>query len=98
MDSVNSVTPFPTITSSPDVRSVVSSKEGPGMRQERRMFSDERITQRKPLLLLCGSGYFLHIALQLIVGVSCVIPSHSQKLQLMFPWHFPAVFDRELVV
>lgn len=42
--------------------------------------------------------FICNINYDMIVGVSCVIPSHNQQLQLMFLWHVPAIFNRRLVV
>lgn len=49
-------------------------------------------------LLLCGLGYLLHTPLNVIIGVSCVVSSHSQRRQLVFLWHFPAACGRGFCV
>lgn len=60
VDSVNSVTPFPTVTSSPCVQKVVSSRKGQARNRSVGCPRVKRITQRKPSLLLCGSPILLY--------------------------------------
>lgn len=81
MVSVNSVTPFPTVTSCLCVQKAALSKQDPGMKPVWMSSGEAQHSgSLHPCVCFC---YLLQTALWVVVGVSCAVSSPRQKRQLV---------------
>lgn len=92
MDSVNSITQFPTITSSLHVSSVALSKQRPGMETlVQGSLGWKCIVYSCLWFVLCWCGFIYHRMLCKWSLIRCVFYlHHGQEWHLSCPWYFPA--------